>query len=414
MPGLLRRLVGAFRPERRDWSGDVDAYGLPGFGYYGTEAFGLGLGSYASLGRTAYMAEQISTITAAVSLISATIGSLPAFVYKREGDSRVEAPTHAVARLLKAPNARQTKCDFFEWLTAQMLLHGNALAIIEHDGNGQASGLVPVPWPYVNPIWLPESRRLAFDVLQFGPWGGTGLPRRVFDTDVLHLRDRSDDGYLGRSRLHRAPQVIQAALGIQEFSTAIWRNSANPSGILSTEQKLSAEARVQLVQQFTDAHQGARNARKVPVLEQGLKFLPMASSPEDAEVLASRRFSAEDAARLMGVPPPLVGIWDHSSFGSPASAASWFGTFCILPIVRKIEAEFLRTVFLDPAGPFHLELDMSGLMRADPVAQQSSNLAALAAGAMTVDEVRAEMGLNPLPAAAAPLDGAVPGSEPGS
>ena len=405
MAGLLTRLGRAIRnrpeAERRD-SPLAFSAGI-GIGWSGSVSTG---NSYV----TALMAENIATITAAVQLVSATIGSLPAFVYRRDGADRTEAPGHPVAVLLRAPNERQTWPDFAEWLTAQMLTRGNALALIERDGNGQAVQLIPIPWEHVVPILLPN-RRLAFDVLQLGPWGGTGLPRRVLDTEVLHLRDRSDDGYLGRSRLSRAPKVIEAALGLQEFATAVWENAAAPSLAVTHPGKLNADGRAFLRQEFAVSHQGPRNARSVMVLDEGMKADPFSISPEDAQTLESRRFTTEECARLMGVPPPLVGIWDHSSFTNSATASSWMGTFTILPIVRKIEAEFLRTVFVDPSGPFHMEIDISSLMRGDSTAQRASNVADVTAGIMTRDEARHDLGLNPLPDTAAPLDGALPGVE---
>jgi HK97 family phage portal protein len=402
MAGLLRRLAAALRPEKRDFAGGF-ATGI-GIGFSGTSSGN----TYAQ----GYMAEQASTIVACVSLIAATISALPAFVYRRDGAGRVEAPQHPVARLLKQPNDRLSWNDLCEWIVSQFLLHGNALCIVESDGAGQATSLIPIPWQYVLPRLIPGSNRLAFDILQLGPWGGTGMPIRRFDNEVFLVRERSDDGYLGRSRISRAPMTIQNALGIGEYSSAIWKNAATPSGAITHPGKLNREARLFLSEQFTQAYSGSHNSKKTVLLDEGMSFTPFSVSPEDAEVLASRRFSTEECARLMGVPPPLVGIWDHSSFGSPASAAAWFGTFTILPIVRKIEAEFARTVFADQTGPYHLELDMTGLMRADPVAQQASNIAAVAAGVMTINEARFDLGLNPLPAAAAPLDGAIPGAEP--
>ena len=97
------------------------------------------------------------------------------------------------------------------------------------------------------------------------------------------------------------------------------------------------------------------------------------------------------------MPPPLVGIWDHSTFTNSATARSWFGQFCILPWVRKLEAEFQRVVFADPTGDFHLELDMSGLMRGDYSQQWAAYKIALYSGVLTPNEVREAAGYNPRP-----------------
>jgi len=56
-----------------------------------------------------------------------------------------------------------------------------------------------------------------------------------------------------------------------------------------------------------------RDVRKALILEEGMKPVPISVSAEDSEVLDSRKLTAEEVARVYGVPPPLVGIWDHTS-----------------------------------------------------------------------------------------------------
>ena len=77
---------------------------------------------------------------------------------------------------------------------------------------------------------LAPSGRLAFDTLRtVAPWGGTGVPKRYFAEEVFYLRDRSDTGVLGSSRLQRAPMVLQSALSLQAFATYLWENVATPN-----------------------------------------------------------------------------------------------------------------------------------------------------------------------------------------
>ena len=181
---------------------------------------------------TPALAENLSTVTACVGAVASGLASLPVYLFRSAGRGRDEAPTHPAARLLRRPNARQTWPDFAEWLLSQALLHGNALAVIETDGAGAPVALVPVPWPAVQPVAL-ASGRLAFDVVAHQtPWGTAGLPRRLLDSEVFHLRDRSDDGWLGRSRLSRATEVLGAAIGLQRYSGALWANAATPSGMI--------------------------------------------------------------------------------------------------------------------------------------------------------------------------------------
>ena len=345
----------------------------------------------------AVAAENLATVTACVGAISSAIASMPARVYRSVdgGQGRVEAPGHPVARLIRAPNEHQTWPDFAEWLMSQVLLHGNALAAIDFDGAGRPVSLTPIPWCYVQPFVL-SSGRLVFDVVQYTtPFGAVGMPRRLFADECLFLRDRSDDGWLGRSRISRGAAVLQAAAGLQEHSTAIWQNAATPSGVVEMPANVKPEGFARAEAAFNDRYAGSANAKKIILTDAGTKFTPISVSPEDAEVLASRRFSGEEIARLFGVPPPIVGDYTHGTFTNSAQAGLWFAQHTLTPWVRKIEAEFARVLFI--GADTHLEIDLSGLMRGDYAARWTANVAAVNAGILTANEVREQEGFNPRP-----------------
>ena len=263
-------------------------------------------------------AENVATVCACIDVIASALARLPAIVYERLADgNRVDVTaTHPVGRILRQPNDLQSWPDLVRFFMGSVLLYGNALCTIEHDGAGQPVALSPLPWWNAQPILVPAppseamgplapSARLAFDTLRIiAPWGGTGVPRRYFADEVFYLRERSDTGVLGSSRLQRAPMVLQQAFRVQEFATYLWDNAGSSNVALEHPGKLSAEAANRLGQNYRDTHAGPLNARKPLVLEEGMKANPLTVSPEDAEVLASRKFAVAEIARLFGVPPP--------------------------------------------------------------------------------------------------------------
>ena len=83
----------------------------------------------------------------------------------------------------------------------------------------------------------------------------------------------------------------------------------------------------------------------------------------------------------------------HGTFTNSREAGRWFAQFSLGPWVRKVEAEFARSVFTDPA--LHLEIDMSALMRGDAESRWQSHKIAVEAGILTADEVREIEGFNP-------------------
>ena len=345
---------------------------------------------------TARQAESLSTVLACVSAISTAIASLPAWVFRRSDNGRALDEAHALMRLVRrGPNAHQTWPDFIEWLLASTLLRGNGLAEIVTDARGAVVGLVPIPWELVSVQLLP-SGRLVYDVTETTIMGGaSGRPRRLLQGEVLHLRDRSDDGLVGRSRLQRAAMVVGAGLSLQDFSRALYANGINPSGVLEVPGTLKDDQLKLLQGHFGRAFGGTGNTAKALVLESGVTWKQVSISPEDAELLASRRFQGEELCRLYGVPPPIIGDLTHGTFTNSETAGRWFAQHTLTPWIRKIEAEFTRSVFSEATRASHeLELDLSGFLRGDPETRWASHEIAIRNRILTPNEVRQVEGWN--------------------
>ena len=138
--------------------------------------------------------------------------------------------------------------------------------------------------------------------------------------------------------------------------------------------------------------------RKTLILDQGIKWRQISISPEDAELLASRRFTVEELARLFGCPPPIIGDLSHGTFTNSETAGRWFATHTLTPWIKKIEAEFTRSVFSEASRVTHeIELDLSGFLRGDPAQRWQAHEIAVKNQILTVNEVREVEGWNPRP-----------------
>lgn len=345
----------------------------------------------------AYLAENLSVVTACVELISSTIASLPPIVYRATPGGREEAPGHPLSRLIaNGVNERLPWFDWLQWSMGQQLLHGNSLSVIERNRDGELSGLWPAPWPNVN-VGVTSDGAMVFDVQNLVcPWASYGERKRYRADEVLLIRARSDDSFLGRSVLSRAAGVIETATGTQQFAAAISRQGVNPSGTLSHPGKLGATARTYLNEEMANRHAGAINTRKVLLLDEGMQFSPFEIKASDAELLAARRYSGEELARLFSVPPSLIGEMSFGTYGNFETAGRFFSVFCIAPHVRRIESEFARSIFQDDGH--HLTIDLSGLQRGDESARWQTYQIALSTGVLSIAEVRQAEGWGPIPA----------------
>lgn len=348
----------------------------------------------AYFGGSPWWAENLATVVSAVTIISRTIASLPVYVYRSTPEGRIGVDDHPVSRLLARPDGDDgimSWPDFAEWWVASTLLNGNGLASIEDDGAGRPVRLRPIPWWCSNPVVNPNSGRVSFQIAASNlPWWPNFSPTTISASDALWLRDRTDSGVIGRSALSRAPSVLQLAHEAQGFAQGMFGSGAKLSGALTFPGRLGLEATNRIAQSWKDTHAGPWKAGRVVVLEEGGTFSPMAMTLEDAELLASRKFMAEEIARLFNIPLPLLNIWDHSTFTNSDTASQWFGQLTLAPWCRKIEAEASRVLFNDPS--FHLEIDLSALMRGSFATRIATEISMVRSGILSADEVRVAEG----------------------
>ncbi|AOG01920.1 phage portal protein, HK97 family [Blastomonas sp. RAC04] len=374
--GMIDRLASLAGFERRASDADSSWAALaPGVGYYA--------------GVSARYAENLSAVLACVNVIADSLASIPALVYRRDGDNRIEATSHPLRRLTVAGvSETMTWPEFISHLVSSALLTGNGLAEIERGAGGELAGLQYIPWSRVTVEELPNGR------LRYTVADPRGNVRRLLQGEVIHLRDRTDDGLIGRSRLSRAADAVNAVDLANQHARSFLSNGASPSGVVEVPGTMKPEQRTSLRESFQARHGGAGKAGSTLVLDGGMTWKASQISPEDAELLETRRWGTEEICRLFQVPPPLVQDYSHNTFTNSETAGRWFAMFTLAPWARRIEAEFARSVF-PTGGPFEMELDLSGFLRGDPQTRWQAHQIALANNVLDPDEVRQLEGWNP-------------------
>jgi HK97 family phage portal protein len=376
--GMLARMFGIQRAEKRSASSwDL----MRGIG--GTQA-GVPIGPH--------LAENLSAVFACVQIIAETVGSLPLAVYRREGDGKIPATDHPVARLFsRAPNTLQTPMEFIEMMQAHCLLRGNAYCQIEWDNRGAPVALWPLHPDYVSVLTIPRTRRIVYDVTD--PAGGT---RRLLSDEILHLRDRSDDGIVGKSRLQRARETFNIAVSTETHASNVFKNSASLSGVLSHPDAIGSVAADRLRSDFERLYKGPQRAGEIAILEEGLKWQAISVSPEATELLASRQFSIETIARIFRVPPPVLGDLSHGTYSNVTELGRWFYQHTIVPWLTRWERTIERSLFSDEARRTHeVEFDADVLTRANMLERFQSYRIGREIGLYSANEMRSFENLNP-------------------
>jgi HK97 family phage portal protein len=250
--GLLQRLFGS-APEQRARPSSWDLMR------------GIGFETESGVAVSPVLAENLAAVYAATQCIAESIASLPLYVYRRQGDGiRFQDDAHPVARLFRQPNDTQTGSELIEQLIAFTLLWGNAYAEIIRDARGAVIELYPLHPAYISIVRIAGTRRYRYDYSD----PATGGTRRLLPEEVFHLRDRSDDGVCGKSRLQRARESIGTAIAVERFAASTFRNGARLAGVLSHPEALSDGALQNIKNSFMANFAGVHNANSTLVLEE--------------------------------------------------------------------------------------------------------------------------------------------------
>ena len=337
---------------------------------------------------TPQAAETLSTVSACVSAISETIGSLPLHLYKRTPEGRERNTEHSLARVLHdAPNERQSALEFREMMTAAMLLRGNAYARIIRGTDGQVKQLIPLHPDRVRVLEL-DNGRLGYEV------GTNEKTEKLIQEDVFHLRHRSDDGILGISPIARSKEVIELALAERNHGNETFQNGAKLLGVLKAPGRLNTEQRKALAQSWKQYKAGA-----TPVLDEGMDYQTVSMSLEDSEYIEARKFSVIEVCRLFRVPPVIVQSMESANYSNSVELARQFVTLCLRRHLLAWEQAISRQLLTEAGRRIYFaEHGLEGLLRGDSATRSAFYHDAISDGWMTVDEVRQLENLPKLPA----------------
>jgi HK97 family phage portal protein len=342
----------------------------------------------------AYAAENLSVVTACVQAICDAIAMLPLHVYRKlDNGGRIEDPAHPVARIFRGDaNGRQTAAEWLETTVAHTLLRGNSYSEIKRDGRGAPVALEPLHPDMVSVVRVPRSNAIAFDVSDING----GSTRRLLFDEMFWLKDLSQDGVVGVSRLQRAREAFGNALAVERFSSSVYRNGAALSGVLMHPESLDVPAQDRLRESFKQAYAGSDKAGETLVLEEGMKWQAVSVSPADAEMLASRKFSVESIARVYRVPLPVIGNLEGGNYSSLSEIGRWFHAQTIQPWLNKIERAIERALLSEDGRRTHeVEFDADLLMRTDMLSRYQSYRIAREIGLANAQELRRWERLNP-------------------
>lgn len=332
----------------------------------------------------------LSAVFACHKILAETLGSLPLemFIYD-QNRQREQIYDHPLAKLLRnKPNDDQTSLEFKETLMLN-LVNGNAY-VRKYYYHKELNQLVVMNNASVEPK-LNEQGKKEYHVQYFD-----GKKEILTDKEIWHLK-LFGSGLVGMSPLAYGARSIGIGLATDDKVGRVMENGAKPSGVLKTPKTLKKEQRDSLREEMSDLVSG--DDWFLPVLEGGLDFEKISLTPEDIELLSTRRFTVEEVCRFYGVPSVLINDTSGSTtWGSGIEQlVESFYRFGLRPYFERIE-ESARLNLLERVDwdNYEFEFKIKDLLRASFVTRTTTNRTRIESAQATINEIRKEEGLLPV------------------
>lgn len=325
---------------------------------------------------------RVPAVACAVSLISETIGSLPAKLYDR--DSKSALTDHAVYRLIHdEANDWTSAAALRTALTLDALLHGAGHAHVTRLGDGTPFELHRLEPGTVQLNYEPDGEPYYLVSTE------SGQVRQSY-RDILRI-----DALGGVSPITLGREAIALALSFEGHIGGVFANGGRPSGVIKSTKSLDVEAKKKLAASWFRTHSG-ESAGGTAILDEGMDYTQLSMTLADTQFAENRLEQIREIARVFRVPPTMLFELSRGTWSNTEEMARQFYSITLKPWLTAWSWAYARCL-LSPeerAGAY-IEFVTDDLLTTDAAARATSYGQYRSMGAMTANEVRAGLNLPP-------------------
>ena len=335
-------------------------------------------------GVTPQTAIRVTSILACVRFIAQSIASCPVHVMRSEpGGRRSDARDLPIHRILsRYPNGWMSAYEWVELMAKWTALWGNAYSRIVSGPTGFIESLVPLHPSRVTP-------KLVGQEVFYEYFGPDGASRVYSQSQVLHFRWLSDNGYQGLVPADLCGTAVGLARKLDLAAMNYWDNSARPDVVLETDETIPEQAVQNLRQQWKETYGGPRNRGKTAILPKKMKVSTIASNSNEAsQFMELRSAIVGEVARAFGIPSTLIGDSAMAKYSNVEQEFLSAQVFLLLPWQRRFEGAIDRSILASYGDDVYCKLDDRGLLRGDTAARAALYQSLFNMGAISPNEIR--------------------------
>lgn len=367
--GLMRRQE---LEERSSLSGLAELWNLVGGGVSVTKESAL----------------TYSAVYAAIRVLAESVAMLPLLLYRKLPDGRKERATdHPLYEILHIqPNENMSS---FQWRETGMLhlgTWGNFYNQIISNRKGEVLSLVPLDPEQMELMWEGGEVMYAYK------------RQPMPNEQILHVAGLGFDGVKGYSPIGQARKSLELAISMDKHGEALYRNSAQPGGVLEHPGKLGDKAYKNLKAAWEARHMGPDNAGKMAILEEGMQYKPIGFPPKDAQFIESRKFQIAEVARWFRVPLHMLAELDRATNNNIEHISLEFVMYTLQPWLVRWEQWMTIRLLTEKERKkgYFIQFLVDGLLRGDIASRYQAYATGRQNGWLSANDIRVLENMNPI------------------
>lgn len=392
-------LGGLFRPEVSDEARTIRD---PGWNLWGRgEDFPLGSNTSAGERVNHETALAMSAVYGCITLRAEALMSMPVEQFRSQGATRQPMSR---SKWLTRPNPEMPFWPMF----ASSLMWSN-----DTDGN----------------VFVAPVRNEAQQVLEVWPLdpgsvevrrGGDGkreywIGGQLFTGELIHLWQHARPGALrGINPILANKDMIANGLAAVKYASGIFSRAGIPSGVIQLNQPATSDQIKMIRENWLRVHGGSSKSMYPAVIANG-EYKTVSFDPETMQFLETRRMSAAEVCAIYHVNPAMLGFGDQSKAITYQNVeTTWTDLIrrALMGPMALLEAALSSLL----PSPQQMRFVPDVYLRPSTKERYETYQIAIAAGIMTVNEVRALENLPPvaggeLPTPTAPQEGGANGPQ---
>ena len=215
-------------------------------------------------------------------------------------------------------------------------------------------------------------------------------------SEIFHITGLGFDGLIGYSPIELNKTAIGLTIACDRYGSSFFSNGAMPGGVLSFPGTVKDPDRVR--ESWAKGFSG-KNANKVAVLEEGVKYEAISTDPEKAQFLDTRKFQISEIARIFRVPPHMIGDLQYSSFSNIEQQSLEFVKYTLEPWLVRIEQAIKRCLLrASEKSKYYAKFNVDGLLRGDYASRMNGYAIGIQNGYLSPNDVRRLENMNLIPA----------------